>query len=450
MKKKIVCVLTVLCILIGMVGCVNVETTNPQQQNTSKTSQEVSQSIPEKQDETTQKENKNLPEKLDNPNITMIGTNANFAKNNLAVQQFEEMYGGKFELMVVERQAFDAKLTSMMLAGETPELVGWTQNSYPVYMINELVQPIEEYFDFDINDPVWAERLDVMEQFKWKEKVYGVSRTSAGSGVGMLVFNTSLFEMNGVKTPLEYYSEGNWTWDTFREVAMKLTKDTDNDGVIDQWGFAQHQDIEHFLLSNGTDLIKFEDDGSIVLNLKDERVIEALQFYQDGYYKEQFINKIGNNLTDFVSGNFAMTADYGSTISRIANEMPKEVWDIAPFPTAPQGKGMTSGNASFWGIGNGCKNPEGAAAFIYLDQMNVTFGEEPNLLEVFTVEQLELIKEMKQNKIMVATHKGLGKVPNVKAQMVKEIINGVSISSLIEKYTPLFQAEIDAFMEEHQ
>lgn len=46
-----------------------------------------------------------------------------------------------------------------------------------------------------------------------------------------MYYNTKMFEEAGIEEPPA-------TWDEFVETAKKLTKDTDGDGEIDQWGFA--------------------------------------------------------------------------------------------------------------------------------------------------------------------------------------------------------------------
>ena len=48
---------------------------------------------------------------------------------------------------------------------------------------------------------------------------------------GPLFYNKKLFQEAGIESPPE-------TWDEFISAGQKLTKDTDGDGSIDQWGFA--------------------------------------------------------------------------------------------------------------------------------------------------------------------------------------------------------------------
>ena len=53
------------------------------------------------------------------------------------------------------------------------------------------------------------------------------------SGATWFRFNESLFESYGVKSPLDYYKEGNWTWETMEDCFESVTKDFDGNGKID-------------------------------------------------------------------------------------------------------------------------------------------------------------------------------------------------------------------------
>ncbi|MFQ6618057.1 MAG: extracellular solute-binding protein, partial [Fidelibacterota bacterium] len=49
----------------------------------------------------------------------------------------------------------------------------------------------------------------------------------------VMYYNKRLFDDMGIP-----YPEDDWTWDDYLEIAKRLTKDRDNDGVIDQFGTA--------------------------------------------------------------------------------------------------------------------------------------------------------------------------------------------------------------------
>lgn len=53
------------------------------------------------------------------------------------------------------------------------------------------------------------------------------------SGATWVRYNESLFESYGVKSPMDYYKEDNWTWETMEDCFESVTKDFDGNGKID-------------------------------------------------------------------------------------------------------------------------------------------------------------------------------------------------------------------------
>ena len=68
-----------------------------------------------------------------------------------------------------------------------------------------------------------------------------------------LAFNIQLLQEHNLEDPRELYKRGEWTWDKFIEYCQKLTRDTDGDGTIDQFGYGGfiQETFEQLLLSNG-------------------------------------------------------------------------------------------------------------------------------------------------------------------------------------------------------
>ena len=73
--------------------------------------------------------------------------------------------------------------------------------------------------------------LDVLSR---RDQSYGIVLPWAGNM--MVYFNQSMFEKYNVKSPLEYYNEGNWTWESFAKCMAEITRDLDGDGTTDIYG----------------------------------------------------------------------------------------------------------------------------------------------------------------------------------------------------------------------
>ncbi|MCR5460310.1 MAG: extracellular solute-binding protein [Acetatifactor sp.] len=126
---------------------------------------------------------------------------------------------------------------------------------------------------------------------------------------GGVYFNKRLLQEAGVDPDSIYDMQlnGTWTWDAFEELCQKVTRDTDNDGVIDVYACNSNTGvmIEQAVYSNGGNFITKDADGKFVNALKEDASIEGLRFAQhlldehwqqepDGaawdYYKEAYLN----------------------------------------------------------------------------------------------------------------------------------------------------------------
>jgi multiple sugar transport system substrate-binding protein len=132
------------------------------------------------------------------------------------------------------------------------------------------------------------------------------------------------------------YPNENWTWRDYLNAAIKITKDTDNDGridiygcVIDFWGAR----IYPWLWQNNGDVFN-ENKTECILNSKE--CVEAIQFLVDLQYKygvtpQTLPNEYKNNVEMFVSGKVGMFISGAWDIQKIRKSL-NFSWDIAPLP----------------------------------------------------------------------------------------------------------------------
>ena len=112
------------------------------------------------------------------------------------------------------------------LAGNVVGIVG-NYNYETAYLASrELIVPIDKF----LPDPEFS--LDIFDSNHWPIVTYDGKIWGIPWYVNTLnlLCNWSLFEAEGITEPPK-------TWEEFFEYAQRLTKDTDGDGKIDQWGF---------------------------------------------------------------------------------------------------------------------------------------------------------------------------------------------------------------------
>ena len=136
-------------------------------------------------------------------------------------------------------------------------------------------------------------------------------------------FNKELCENAGypAETLFQAVRDGEWDYDMFLEIARKVAKDTDGDGVNDIWGVALDTDGNE-VWTNGAKMIYYDEaQDKWLANLQDPQLMPALQFMYDISQNDVQIPVYGNTVgrgdrrTMFYQGGAAFAGLYGGNIS---------------------------------------------------------------------------------------------------------------------------------------
>ena len=162
--------------------------------------------------------------------------------------------------------------------------------------------------------------------------IYGMRPEKAEPRKGVF-FNKRLLNDAGVD-PEEIYdlqAKGEWTWEAFEALCEKLTRDTDNDGVIDRYAmmsFSSHL-LPAALVSNGAGFVQVDENGKYYNAAETDAFLEAMNWVMDmvskyemkapegaewNYFESAFINgEVALQVhEDYFAGSLAnMEDDYG-------------------------------------------------------------------------------------------------------------------------------------------
>jgi multiple sugar transport system substrate-binding protein len=167
------------------------------------------------------------------------------------------------------------------------------------------------------------------------------------NGAPLIYYNVDMFEEVGIGRPSD-----DWTWDDFLDVAKELTRDTDGDGEIDQWGYMQSTRWdEHFaqwIFANGGEIVT-EDRSHTPLDTPEAS--GAIEFLYDLRFTHnvwpqaeqmEAMQALGIGSL-FNGGKVAMT--YGGTggIGSFNRDIADFTYDILHFPKSP-----ATGNRALW------------------------------------------------------------------------------------------------------
>ncbi len=189
----------------------------------------------------------------------------------------------------------------------------------------------------------------------WKDgdSVYAVPFSTSPF---IMLYNADLFAQAGAKTPDELIAEGNWTWESFREVSKQIKDAT---GV---WGFqtvdgdGYNTRTLHTLLpiirSFGGDA--WNENGEVLIDTDES--IAAVQLFHDMVYVDGSVVPPGDE-SSFYTGAAAMTV---SQISRVSNlDEVTWKWGMTTLP----GNVPVIGQAALGAFSKG-KNAELAAELV--------------------------------------------------------------------------------------
>lgn len=147
----------------------------------------------------------------------------------------------------------------------------------------------------------------VLDIFRRGAAVYAVPK---GYTPMVVVYNKDLFDRAGIPYPPD-----DWTWDGFMDVARRLTRDTDGDGQVDQWG--TYFDRRPFLWipwiwSGGGDVLC--PSGRRASGCLDApATVEAIRWYTGWVTRDSIVPRVhnlrrslGDNLRLFYTGRVAL------------------------------------------------------------------------------------------------------------------------------------------------
>lgn len=253
-------------------------------------------------------------------------------------KEAEEKYNVKIVWEKVPWGESIKMITNAALSGESVADIVPLDLYFAIPAVNQgLLMPVDEFFNFD--DPKWP--VGMKKHGMINGKMYGF--TTSISNASGIYYNKTLFEREGLPDPHDLIAQDKWNWETFLDIAKKATKDTDGDGVIDQYGITNiATNLARILVySNGAELIT-QKDGKYVFNYDDPKVLEALQFFHDLFHvhkvvapnKHESFDDYNDSQTLFNSGKAAMVTGEvweGETRTNMTDEQ-----GFVPFPKGPQ------------------------------------------------------------------------------------------------------------------
>ncbi|MEE3122893.1 MAG: sugar ABC transporter substrate-binding protein [SAR324 cluster bacterium] len=237
--------------------------------------------------------------------------------------------GLKIEVNAMPPKEYWPRISALAAAGDLPDVFAMSSGYIQSWQADGQLYDLKSF----------ANQLDMS---KWFSGAMDVARLGGGLYAfpqnwvaPVMYFNKDAFDEAGIP-----YPTSNWTWNDFLSAAILLTKDKDNDGKIDQygyWAYGRYAHIEPWIFRNGGSLLN-EDRTRLS---PDFRAIEAMRFVTDMVNLHQVAPKPqdmeGIRQQDvFPMGMAAMWVDGSWNIANVRKiTKDKFRWGISQVPKGP-------------------------------------------------------------------------------------------------------------------
>ncbi|CAM3258794.1 extracellular solute-binding protein [Paenibacillus lupini] len=362
-------------------------------------------------------------------------------KQNL--DELMKKHNFKIEYVTVDYAEYASKVTASLLAGEPiGEIIRMARPwMIPSLAKQDLFHPVDEYTK---NDKVFIQQY-TNDYSQYEGRGYGFRSGINGAASGIF-YNRTLMNKLGMKPLQDYVNDNDWNWDTFIQAAKEANKDTDNNGKLDTWGLSTASILVQALASNDANLVAGDKQ-----NLEDPKTKETLEFIGKLATENIARPTEGGDWTEpgqfFRQGNTLMYAGSDYEMDSFKKDMPDLDIGFVPFPKGPDALEYYSHLTipNYLTIPKVVDHPE-QLVYIY-EKINdidsiYDYPKQASLETLFSNE--DDINNAKTAGEIINRVDGTDGYPNMPYyELVGEILDGVSVSTVIDKYKVPFQSSID-------
>lgn len=310
----------------------------------------------------------------------------------------------------IRKDDYSEWFSRKLLAGEEPDIFMVLGTDFNQFASMGVMKNLETFIEEDTDFEPEKYFTSAFVSGQYESVQYALPYETVPT---LMFVNKTLLTQEGIDMP-----EENWTWEDIYEICKKVTRDTDGDGVPDQFG-SYNYDWMDALCSNGGGV--FNKKGTEAA-LTDSRVVEAVKYVRS-------INDLygGEKLTqeDFNGGRVAFMpltfAEYRTyktypyKIRKYANFQ----WDCVTMPAGEQGGNISQVDSLLMGISANTKEEKLAWEFLKLltydeeSQMNIFYDSQgASVLKTVTESQQmeQVVQEDMEEGDTVINGKLLGRV----------------------------------------
>lgn len=285
------------------------------------------------------------------------------------IDYLEKTYDCKFAFNKMELSEIVTNLTTSVASGDPfADFVSILGGSLLGLVKQGMLQDMESTQYLDPTETKWSPSSLEFGDIRNKHYVIEYGKTMP---THVVFFNKNIFEKQQLGNPYRLVDEGKWTWDTFKDIAIKATVDTDGDGKPNQYGVTGV--LQNLVYTNGGVPVAFDHEtGMGKYTLNTQECFDGMNFATELRYGKQVVDDPAANgapwsyyTKQFKSGKVAMAIMECYLYQRDLKDM-KDDFGIVPLPKGPNAEKNVSVASSFPTMVMPANNPMAKEkAFIY-------------------------------------------------------------------------------------
>lgn len=273
------------------------------------------------------------------------------------LDKFEEENNCELDVQIIPWDTYEEKYMTGINADEGPDVGYMYVEMFPTYIDSGAVVDMSEYLsDEDYEEYLYLDKGEMMGE------QYGVPIVTGNPFI--MYYNKDILDELGEKAPE--------TWEDFKRICEKATKDTDGDGKIDQYGYAagfNNGDMSPLYLLNSYYYSLLWQSGSDIYNddlksvrFNDEAGVKAVEYLKSltPYMPEDYMSLAATDAFSSVFGGgkaaFACARAMQAQTESFKETYPDLNWD---YVTSLKGEQYgTFGAADCLTLMSACENKE--------------------------------------------------------------------------------------------
>jgi multiple sugar transport system substrate-binding protein len=275
----------------------------------------------------------------------IFGDTAEKAAYEQLIAAFEQRQPDiKINLIHIPGQSDYRKRLGVDFAAGTPaDVILLNYRRYASFAAKGVLEPLGPYLDQSKLIKIDDFYPEAVSPFYWEGVLMCIPQNLSSL---VVYYNKDLFDQAGLT-----YPDNDWTWDDFLAAAQALTRDTDRDGLIDQYGLGTEASIFRvapFIWQNGGELVD-NPAAPTRLALDTPAARQAIAWFVDLQVKHHVVpdavqEKAESSESRFLNGRLGMFLNSRRGVPTY-RQITGFDWDVAPLPQGRQRAGILHADA---------------------------------------------------------------------------------------------------------